>query len=84
MEGIFKYLARHKNLTPPHASKKKIFIETVRTECGIVVEESQIDITRGGIILSCHPTVRSELVRAAPQLLGELQKKHNIRFSFIR
>lgn len=84
MDGILKYLKRYKNLVPPEKSKKKFLIQTIHDECGIVLTEKEITIRREGVILSCHPTVRSELTRCAPRVIETLLKKHNIRISFIR
>jgi hypothetical protein len=84
MEGIFKYLSRYKNLTPPHASTVKLLIDIIKSDYGILLEESSIKFQRGGIILSCHPTIRSEISRYAPEVINTLYKKHNVRLSFIR
>ena len=84
MEGIFKYLSRYKNLTPPNASAIKLLIETIHSEYGILLEESNITFKRGGVLLSCHPAVRSEVVRSAPTIISILYKKHNVRLSYIR
>jgi hypothetical protein len=84
MDTIFKYLSRYKNLTPPEASKKKIVIQVIQDECGIQITEKEIQIKREGVLLSCHPTVRSELTRCAPRVIHTLLKKHNVRISFIR
>jgi hypothetical protein len=84
MDGLLKYLSRYKNLTPPHASAVKIFVKTIRDECGIILSDEDVSIKRGGVIMSCHPTVRSELLRHAPLIIEVLHKKHNVRISYIR
>lgn len=84
MDGILKYLKRYNNLIPPEKSKKKFLIQAVQDECGITLAEKEITIRREGVILSCHPTVRSELNQCAPRVIEALLKKHNIRVSFIR
>lgn len=84
MDELDKYLARYKNLKPPHASTIKILIQTIQDECGILLIEKNISIRRGGAILSCHPTIRSELLQYSTNIISILHKKHNIRISFIR
>ena len=84
MEGILTYLSRYKQLTPPNKSKIKTFVVVVNDETGITLEEKEVSVKRSGVLLSCHPTVRSEVLRSAPRILTILNKKHNIRFSFIR
>jgi hypothetical protein len=84
MEGLLKYLSRYKNLTPPHASAKKIFVKTIQDECGITLAEEDVSVKKGGVVMSCHPTVRSELLRYAPYIIEVLHKKHNIRILYIR
>lgn len=84
MEGIKKYLKRHTGLTPPQASAKRLCIEAIQDECGISLEEKEITIRNGGVHLSCHPTVRSEVVHNAPSILSTLCQKHNVRISYIR
>ena len=84
MDGLFKYLARYKSLEPPNASTVKILSKTIKDECGIQINESKISIKRGGAILDCHPTTRSELSRYTPNVIDTLRKKHNIRLSYIR
>lgn len=84
MDELVKYLARYKNLQPPQASKVKLVIQAVQDECGVTLIEKNVSIRRGGVVLSCHPTVRSELLQCAPQIITTLHKKYNLRVSFIR
>jgi hypothetical protein len=56
----------------------------VNDELGISLEEENVSIKRNGVMLSCHPTVRSEVSRSAPKILHILNSKHSIRLSFIR
>jgi len=84
MDGILTYLNRYKNLTPPNKSKIKTFVSVVSDEIGILIEEENVSIKRNGVLLDCHPTVRSEVVRSAPKIINILNSKHNIRLSFIR
>lgn len=84
MDELVKYLDRYKNLKPPHASTVKLLIQTIQDECGISLIEKNIAIRRGGAILTCHPTIRSELLQYTPQIIAILHKKHNVRISFIR
>jgi len=79
-----QYLDKYKNLKPPHESEIKLLIQTIHDECGISLSEKEISVRRGGAIISCHPTVRSELLQFAPQVINTLLKKHNIRIAFIR
>ena len=84
MEELRTYLTRYKNLKPPHASTIKLLIETVGDECGITLTEKNISIRQGGVVLSCHPTVRSELLQNSTHIITLLHKKYNVRISFIR
>jgi hypothetical protein len=84
MKLLEKYLSKYKTLTPPQATKTKIIAQVIQDECGITIPHTNITMRRGGAIISCHPTVRSEVGRCIPQLLTVLQKEHNLRLSFIR
>ncbi len=84
MEGIKKYLRRHKGLVPPQESAKRLCIEIIQNECGISLGEKELSIRNGGVHLSCHPTVRSEVIHNAPIILSTLCQKHNVRISYIR
>jgi len=84
MDSLVKYLSRYKNLKPPHESTIKLLIKTIGDECGVNLSDKDISIRRGGAIISCHPTARSEVSRSAPQIINILNKKHKIRLSFIR
>lgn len=81
---LYKYLERYKNLQPPHESEVKLLIRTIQDECGISLNEKEVSIRRGGAVVTCHPTVRSELLQFAPQVITTLYKKYKIRLSFIR
>jgi hypothetical protein len=78
------YLAKYKTLTPPQASKAKIIAAAIEDECGVTLVHTEIEIRRGGAVLSCHPTTRSEVMRCAPTILETLYSKHKIRLSFLR
>lgn len=84
MEDLQKYLGKYQQLTPPEKSKKKLLISVIQDECGILLTEKAISLTRGGVIVSCHPTIRSELTQCVPRILSLLQHKHNLRLNFIR
>jgi len=84
MEELKMYLTRYKNLKPPHASTIKLLIQTVNDEYGITLIEKNIKIHNGGVMLTCHPTVRSEVMQNATYIISLLHKKHNVRISFIR
>lgn len=84
MDGLEKYLKKHKNLSPPSVSAKKIFISVVKKEYGVTIKESEVTIRGSGVYLSCHPIARSEVVFNAARILEDLLEKYNIRFSFIR
>ncbi len=84
MELASSYLAKYARLEPPQASTKKLLVQVIRDECGITLTERSVSLSRGGAILSCHPTERSELARCVPQILTLLQHEHNVRLSFIR
>ncbi|HCC05566.1 TPA: hypothetical protein DEP58_04700 [Patescibacteria group bacterium] len=84
MEELKTYLARYKNLKAPHASTIKLLIQTVNDECGITLIEKNVSIRQGGVVLSCHPTVRSELLQNSTHIISLLHKKYNVRISFIR
>lgn len=84
MRELQKYLDKYRTLAPPEASVRKVLRTVLYDECGFTLEEKDITLQRGGIIVSCHPTVRSELMRSAPHILSVLQNAHNIRLAFIR
>ena len=84
MKELFKYLIKYKTLSPPHASTKKILVSIICDECGISLTEKSISFSRGGVHITCHPTVRSELVCCAPRILSILHREHNIHLAFIR
>lgn len=81
---LYKYLEQYKNLKPPHESEVKLLIKTIYDECGITLSEKEVSLRRGGAVVTCHPTVRSELLQFVPQVITTLHKKHKIRLSFIR
>ncbi len=81
---LSKYLERYKNLEPPEESTVKLLIRIIKDECGITLEEKEISMRRGGVVLTCHPTVRSELLQYVPSVISTLHRKHKIRLSFIR
>ena len=66
MKILQDYLLKYKILTPPQASKTKIVSGVIQDECGITIPYKDITIRRGGAVLSCHPTVRSEVGLYAP------------------
>lgn len=84
MEIVQDYLHKYRTLVPPQASKTRLVAEVVMDECGVLLEHSAITIRRGGVVLSCHPVERSEIIRHVPVLLEVLRTKHNVRLSFIR
>ncbi len=84
MNGIGSYLDKYKHIKPPESSKRKVLVEVVRAECGVLLKESEVMITRGGVRLSCHPTVRSEIARHAPVILDVLHKRHGVHIAFIQ
>ncbi|MBP9760047.1 MAG: hypothetical protein KBD24_01625 [Candidatus Pacebacteria bacterium] len=84
MDLLQNYLAKYKILTPPQATKAKLVASAIADECGIAIPHTDITIRRGGAVLSCHPTMRSEIAHAIPRVLEVLHKKHNMRLSFIR
>lgn len=84
MNDLSKYLDRYRNLTPPNASTIKLLVKTIHDECGVDLTESSVSLHRGSAVVSCHPAVRSEVVRCAPQVITTLQKKHGIRLTSIR
>lgn len=84
MNGLGSYLDKYKHIKAPESSKRKVLVEVVRTECGISLKESEVMITRGGIRLACHPTVRSEIARHTPNILNILHKQHGIHVAFIQ
>lgn len=84
MQNIFTYLSKYKNLIPPEESKKKIIIQSIQDECGIKVSKKEISLRGGGVTLTCHPTIKSELSQCAPRVINTLLTQHNIRISFIR
>ena len=84
MQELRSYLSKYLHLTPPEATKKKVLIDVIRKECGILLEEKEIVIVGGGVRLSCHPTVRSELARCAPQVLRTLHQEHNVHLAYLR
>jgi hypothetical protein len=84
MHELQQYLDKYRTLAPPEASVRKVFSMVLRDECGFTLEEKDITFQRGGVIVSCHPTMRSEIMRFSPQVLSVLREVHNIRLSFIR
>ena len=84
MDNVVHFLARYKKLKPPHASTIKLVAQTIKDECGISIKEKDITLKRGGVVVTCHPTVRSELLRYVPKVLTTLFEKHNVRISYIR
>ncbi len=84
MEGLGAYLARYRSLEPPHASMARMVCAVVRDECGITLSEKELRFTQGGVLLSCHPVVRSEVVVHAPRILAILREKHGVRLSHVR
>jgi|GEM_PF-4193254 len=84
MKELQKYLQKYKNLTPPEASKKKVLIDAIRSECGITLTENDIALIGGGARLSCHPTVRSEIAQCAPRVLGVLHGEYGVHLAYLR
>ena len=84
MEVLQQYLLKYKKLAPPQATKAKLIAKVIQDECGVSLDSETITVRRGGATLSCHPTVRSEVVRCVPRVLEVLQRDHNVRLSFIR
>ncbi len=84
MEIAHSYLEKYRNLVPPQATRAKLVAQVIRDECGIEVLPEEIAVRRGGVVLTCHPTVRCELTRHVPSVLHTLHSKHNVRLSFIR
>jgi hypothetical protein len=84
MDIAHTYLDKYRQLVPPQATRARLVAEVIQDECGITVPMHHIEIRRGGAVLSCHPTVRCELMRYVPTVLEVLHKKHNVRLSFIR
>jgi len=84
MEELHTYLRKYQTLKPPQQSKIKLFLQVVYDECGITLTEKVVSLTRGGVSVRCHPTVRSELMQCAPKVLATLHKEHNIHLAFIR
>ena len=84
MEVARNYLSKYSQLTPPQATRTRLVVEVIQDECGITLPIQHIEIRRGGVVLTCHPTVRCELMRHVPTVLEVLHKKHNLRLAFIR
>jgi hypothetical protein len=84
MHELQKYLSKYLTLTPPEASKVKLLVSVIRDECGITLTESAVTLRRGGAMISCHPTVRSELAQCIPHVLATLHTKHNVHLAFLR
>jgi hypothetical protein len=84
MDTVSQFLAKYKQLAPPERTMLKFVQSVVYSECGITLEDAELKLSRGGVLLNCHPTVRSEIVRYTPHILSTLHRTHNIRLSFIR
>jgi hypothetical protein len=84
MDCLVNFLEKYKNLKPPHESTIKSLINVIYDECGIQIKYSDVKISRGGAVISCHPAVRSEISRSSSEIINILNKKYNIRISFIR
>ena len=84
MEGLCSYLEKYKRLAPPERHVAKLVARVVRDECGITLDDAAVTLRRGGVFLTCHPTERSEVLRAAPRILDLLQREHQVRLSFVR
>ncbi len=84
MDSVVTFLSKYKNLKPPEESTKKIILQIIKDECGLCLEKKDVSLKQGGVFLTCHPAVRSELIRCVPRILNTLQKDHNIRLSYIR
>jgi hypothetical protein len=84
MYELQQYLQKYRTLAPPEASVRKVLLSVLKDECGLEFEEQSFTLQQGGVFVSCHPTVRSELLRMAPRILNTLHHVHNIRLSFIR
>jgi hypothetical protein len=84
MKELLTYLSKYKNLVPPQASKKKVLTALFRDECGVNISEKEIVLSRGGVHLKCHPTVRTEIAHCAPRILSILHKEHGLHFGYIR
>jgi hypothetical protein len=75
MQVLSDYLAKYKNLAPPEASAKRLLIDTVRSECGIALKDSEVSIRNNVAFITCHPAVRSELRLCSGRVLTVLQKQ---------
>ncbi len=84
MDCLVNFLDKYKSLKPPHESTIKMLIEAIKDECGVSVDYSDVKISRGGAIISCHPAVRSEIIRNSSYIIKTLNSKYNIRLSFLR
>jgi hypothetical protein len=84
MRELGQYLEKYRSLAPPEASIRKVLAQVLHDECGFDLKEKDLALQRGGVIISCHPTIRSEIMRTAPHVLTTLQHSHNIRLAFIR
>ncbi len=84
MYELQQYLQKYRTLAPPEASVRKVLALVLKDECGLDLQERDFTLQQGGVFVSCHPTLRSELMRIAPRILTTLHNTHNIRLSFIR
>jgi hypothetical protein len=84
MDEVGKYLRKYTTLVPPEGTKKKIFIDVIRSECGITITERHIRLRGQGIYLDCHPVIRGEIQQRASGIISTLLEKHNTRIAFIR
>jgi hypothetical protein len=75
MQLLKDYLSKYKNLEPPEASAKRLFIQVVKDECGLEIEPEQVSIRNGNAFIQCHPALRSELRLCATRVLGTLQQQ---------
>lgn len=84
MEPLSLFFAKYRSLEPPQASVARLVCAAIRDECGITLGEKEIRIVQGGVQLSCHPVVRSEIALCAPRVLATIRSVHGIRLSFLR
>jgi hypothetical protein len=84
MYTLGQFLAKYESLAPPQQSTLRLVVQVVYDECGVELEEKDVSLVRGGIMLACHPILRIEVARSAAQILTTLHERHAVRLSFIR
>lgn len=78
------FLSRYKNLIPTSRVIKEVVVRVVGNECGISLEENQVDVRNSIVYLRIPPSARSMIYRKKNTLLERINAEGNAVVGDIR